>query len=743
MKKLLYVGHNYHLKTKSTKFLMEMFEENYEVSYVSFDPYKKEYVGIEEARGQEFDVLLVFQIQLTEDFLTRNFRFKQGVFFPMYDSIATNPGNPWREYRHFKIINFSRTLHEMLIKKGYKSYYIQYFPEPFNIKNEGNIKSIFYWQRMEKININVVNKLFENMEIDHIHLHKAMDPMQSFIKPDEETEKKITYSEWFDTADEMRSIMQESAFYIVPRQYEGIGMSFLEAMAMGRCVVAPDYPTMNEYIKDGENGILYNLDDIKPVTIDDVRRIQKNAYNYITNGYNEWTSRKQEILKWIEEKDEKPLVTVVTVVRNAIRDGRQEMLEQCIASVRSQRYPNIEHLVMDGASDDGTTDMLDRYQKLGWLKYYSEPDSGMYEAMNKGIRKANGKYIVFLNTDDYFHNADAIEESVYSLENSKADFSFASNRILKENGVCDTIRRPEIGSFVAQMPFCHQTMFTSKEALVKVGMFNEEYKSSADYDLVLRMILGGYKYVEVESDIVTYRNGGVSESVEQRSNEEKFNIFQKLYAPYYNVSETFAKLLAGRICPIEFCENLIKSVPEKLGNEIRGAIIRTDEENGKYYFPLERMETLGYELKDSTPRSGQVDKYLSIIEKKDARIDKFVKYFGLLDRWLWLKLQNKNIKTYFEKENYHSIAIYGIGEIGNRLFEELTRTSDIEIKYAIDSIDDKLHSVLKVYSQNDELPQVDVIVVTVDYIFEQIKEKLAKKTDCPIISIDNVVFNIE
>ena len=73
----------------------------------------------------------------------------------------------------------------------------------------------------------------------------------------------------------------------------------------------------------------------------------------------------------------------------------------------------------------------------------------------------------------------------------------------------------------------------------------------------------------------------------------------------------------------------------------------------------------------------------------------------------------------------------------------MTRTSDIEIKYAIDSIDDKVHSVLKVYSQNDELPQVDVIVVTVDYIFEQIKEKLAKKTDCTIISIDNVVFNIE
>lgn len=307
------------------------------------------------------------------------------------------------------------------------------------------------------------------MEIDHIHLHKAMDPMQSFIKPDEETEKKITYSEWFDTADEMRSIMQESAFYIAPRQYEGIGMSFLEAMAMGRCVVAPDYPTMNEYIKDGENGILYNLDDIKPVTIDDVRRIQKNAYNYITNGYNEWTSRKQEILKWIEEKDEKPLVTVVTVVRNAIRDGRQEMLEQCIASVRSQRYPNIEHLVMDGASDDGTTDMLDRYQKLGWLKYYSEPDSGMYEAMNKGIRKANGKYIVFLNTDDYFTMLMQLRSQFILLRIVKRIFHLHRTEYLRKMVYVTQLEDRRLAALLHRCRFAIRQCSRVKKLLLKLG----------------------------------------------------------------------------------------------------------------------------------------------------------------------------------------------------------------------------------------------------------------------------------
>lgn len=744
MKKMLYVGHSYHLKTKSNSFFLDILKKEYDITFISFNPYSNKYEGMEEAQKGKYDVLLTWQIMPSMDLLLSNFQFKQGVAVPMYDAIATKDYDPWPEYREFKVICFSKTLHEELIRRGYRSYYIQYFPKPFDVREWGDSKSAFFWQRLEQINVNVVGKLLENMGVEHIHIHKSLDPNQKFIEPDSSLNKKITYSEWFENPSEMYRIMQESALYIAPRLYEGIGMSFLEAMAMGRCVIAPNYPTMNEYIINGVNGILYDIDNIQPVAIDDMQKIQKNALEFIKNGYQKWEESKDNILKWINEDIEQPLVTVVTVEKNVYKCGRADTFRQCIESVHNQIYPNIQHLVIDGASEDGTLNMLDEYSKLGWLEYFSEPDTGMYEAMNKGIRMAKGKYIVFLNTDDYFHNSKAISESVYSLENSQADFSFASNRLLSESGICDSIRKPEIGSFVAQMPFCHQTMFAKKSVLVEVGLFNEDYKSSADYDLVLRVILGGYKYVEVETDIVTYRRGGVSESQQQRADEEKRNIFKRLYKKYYDKASTefFASRLAGRICPFQLYDNLCACVSSDLQKEIANAIVRTDEENQVYYFPEEIVVPMEKRIVDGTA-AVEVSKagYASVMAREE-RLNKFIKYFALLDRWLWLKMQNKSIASYFEKRHYQTIAVYGIGEIGNRLYEDLSRFTSIKVEYAIDRVKEE-HPALPVYGLESEFPKVDVIVVSTNNIFEQVCENLKEKTDIPIVSIDDVIFDVE
>lgn len=588
MKKMIYLGHNYHLKTKSNQFLFELFKQEYDISFVSYDPYEKKYVGLEEAQKQKYDVLLTWQLMPMMSFLTSNFTFRQGVVFPMYDFVITRPYDPWPQYRGFKIINFCRKMHDELIKRGYDSHYIQYFPQPMETANEGDIKSVFFWQRMEQINIHVVQKLFADKDIEHIHIHKAMDPEQKFTEPDEDIKKKVDYSEWLSSVSDVHSLMEKSAYYIAPRLYEGIGMSFLEAMAMGRCVIAPDTPTVNEYITNGVNGILYDLADVKPFSAADIRSIQKNAKDTIVQGYQRWEQEKANILKWMQEDKENPLVTVVTVVKNAIQGGREQSIIQCIESVHNQRYPHIEHLVVDGQSDDGTLNILYQFERLGWITFVSETDNGMYEAMNKGILRAKGKYLVFLNSDDYFHNPYAVWESVFSLENSGADFSFASNRILRQDGICEVIRKPQIGSFVAHMPFCHQTMFTKKSTLLKIGMFNENYKSSADYDLILRLMLAGCRYVEVETDIVTYRNGGVSESMQKRSDLEKYDIFQKLYAPYYEeVSEQFARRLAGRICPMQFLDCLKTHMSQDLRKEVEHAVVRTDEQKQICYFPLE------------------------------------------------------------------------------------------------------------------------------------------------------------
>ena len=742
---MLYIGHNYHLKTKSTDFLFQIFKKEYELTYVTLNPYTNTYEGIEDARKNSYDALVVLQVTPELEFLTENFVFKQGIFIPMYDYIATQKYDAWEEYRTFKIICFSRTLHNQLIHRGYRSYYIQYFPKPVSNTNYGDPQSVFFWQRLEMININTVIDLFKDIRIDHIHIHKSLDPNQKFIEPENKGDIDISYSDWFESVSEMHAIMQQSAYYIAPRLYEGIGMSFLEAMAMGRCVIAPNTPTMNEYIEDGVNGILYDLNHVLPINIEDVRRIQKNAQEYIIDGYNNWERNKDSILEWIEEELEQPLVTVVTVEKDVIRNGRGDMFRQCIESVHNQLYPNIQHLIVDGKSQDGTINILEQYRKLGWIEYISEPDAGMYEAMNKGIVKARGKYIVFLNTDDFFHNHNAVWESVFSLENSQSDFSFAANRILglEEDGL--VIRRPEIGSFVVQMPFCHQTMFASKKMLMDIGLFNEEYKSAADYDLVLRAILAGYKYVEVETDIVTYRCGGVSESIQERSDKEKRDIFKKLYSSIYGeeLSENMSRNIAGRKCPKKLFDKILMIVSENLRNEMKRAILLYDEKEQVYSLPNEIIEK---DCQIST--SGNVnlckmdyERRTAIAKKKEERLNKFIKYFALLDRWLWLKLQNKNISIYFEEQGYHSIAIYGMGEIGNRLFEELSRFSSIKVEYAVDKNEKKFQAV-PILSLEDELPNVDVVVVTNNYIFEQIYEILKKKTTCPIVSIDDVVFGI-
>ncbi len=91
------------------------------------------------------------------------------------------------------------------------------------------------------------------------------------------------------------------------------------------------------------------------------------------------------------------LVTVVTITYNLIKSGREKYVRQCIECVHNQTYQNIEHIIIDGASSDGTLEIFKDYP---WLKVFSEPDKGIYDAMNKGVAKASGKYIVFLNSDD-------------------------------------------------------------------------------------------------------------------------------------------------------------------------------------------------------------------------------------------------------------------------------------------------------------------------------------------------------
>lgn len=303
MKQLLFIGHKFHTKTKSCDFLFEILEQEYQVEKCFVNPYFKDLdITMREFAGRKFDVLLCWQVMPDLKEIADYVAYNQGVFFPMYDGCPSlRKMEKWYQFRNFQIISFSHTLYRNLRKSGFSAEYIQFFPKPLKVKNFGDEQAVFFWNRREAINVNLVKKVFGKYPLKLLHIHKALDPNQAFVEPQKHFAEKIEYSTWYEQKDEMMKDVAKCAFYIAPREKEGIGMSFLEAMAMGRAVIAPNQVTMNEYIKNGENGYLYELNKPRELRFGNVREVQKNCLNFMKSGYDNWLQNKNKILVWVEE----------------------------------------------------------------------------------------------------------------------------------------------------------------------------------------------------------------------------------------------------------------------------------------------------------------------------------------------------------------------------------------------------------------------------------------------------------
>lgn len=235
-----------------------------------------------------------------------------------------------------------------------------------------------------------------------------------------------------------------------------------------------------------------------------------------------------------EDKKSLPKVTVVTITYNLIKAGREKFFKQCINSIYKQKYKNIEHIIIDGASDDGTIELIKKEAPKSIL--YSEPDNGIYDAFNKGINKAAGEYIAFLNADDYYTDEYSIENSIKYLAVSGADFSYSTSYFVDEKSRVKNIFKPVIEIFYCKMPFCHQTMITKKESIVKAGMFNTDYKLSADYELIVKLILNGASCIEIPQTVANFRFGGLSYENKETSYTECLDILKKYFLED-NISE--------------------------------------------------------------------------------------------------------------------------------------------------------------------------------------------------------------
>ena len=212
-------------------------------------------------------------------------------------------------------------------------------------------------------------------------------------------------------------------------------------------------------------------------------------------------------------------VSIITVTYNSAAT-----LEQTILSVTEQTYQNIEYIIVDGGSTDGTLQIIEKY-KTKISKFISEKDNGLYDALNKGIDLATGDVIGILHSDDFYTDIHVIQKYVNTFIKNHSEAVYADLFYVDKQNTDKIIRKWKSGnhkpnSFLHGWMPPHPTVFIKKEIYQKFGKFNLEFKHSADYELMLRLIhKNKIKISYLHEFTIKMRVGGQSNvSVQNRIN---------------------------------------------------------------------------------------------------------------------------------------------------------------------------------------------------------------------------------
>lgn len=219
-----------------------------------------------------------------------------------------------------------------------------------------------------------------------------------------------------------------------------------------------------------------------------------------------------------------PTLSVITVVYNNAAD-----IERTLLSVINQTYPNIEYIVIDGASTDGTLQIIEKYtNKIA--KLISEPDKGIYDAMNKGLALATGDYVIFMNSADEFYSAETVANVFATAPD--ADIYYGETEMIGANNESLGRRRhkaPENFTwrdFKYGMSISHQAIYI-KRSLVK--SYDPKYQLSADIDWILYAAKKAKTIVNVHQYVAKYKVGGMSKHKHRQSLMERFDIMKRYY----------------------------------------------------------------------------------------------------------------------------------------------------------------------------------------------------------------------
>lgn len=259
----------------------------------------------------------------------------------------------------------------------------------------------------------------------------------------------------------------------------------------------------------------------------------------------------------------KPLVSVITVVFNGA-----DTIEQTIQSVINQSYENIEYIIIDGDSTDGTQTIIDKY-KDSIAYFVSEKDHGIYDAMNKGILHATGEIIGIINSDDWYEK-DTVQKAVQAFdEDIEIGWVYGNINLINLDGPVSEYTAYPIETLWYQMAIPHPSVFLKREIYETFGSFDVQYRFAADYELVLRLYSNQIKHRYINDILANFRLSGASQKLVNQVKKETSQISVKYIEKCnYKKDEMYEKV--QNIRKWILFEDILEKDPGTLKNMLEG-----------------------------------------------------------------------------------------------------------------------------------------------------------------------------
>ncbi|MDQ3185493.1 MAG: glycosyltransferase [Pseudomonadota bacterium] len=218
--------------------------------------------------------------------------------------------------------------------------------------------------------------------------------------------------------------------------------------------------------------------------------------------------------------------SIITICRNS-----EKVLPQAMASLAAQCYKDYEWVVIDGASTDSTLKIAQSFSAAPML-LISEPDDGIYSAMNKGVANARGDYLFFLNSDDSLNDCEVLADVVKELDADPLIDLLYGDVIYKREG--SRVLRTFAHIDAHTLPFedlCHQAVFARKSLFERIGRFNEQFKINADYDWLIRVFRSGARLYRISRTIAVFNVGGAHTQNPAQVAEERREVRLQYLSP--------------------------------------------------------------------------------------------------------------------------------------------------------------------------------------------------------------------